>query len=239
MIDLAALWAYQEAEQNLANAENAVRSTPSRVKLNQLHKLLKNQQSVVAKLNDEIVERMQQCERLAEQIKKLDEELDLEQSELESMQQDEESTAEEMTELRVNIEKLGKEMNGCMREIKSTQQLVEKAVTEYQNTRQTAGKAKREYDQLRVVCEKEKDDSADALKKLSEEIERLSKSVEPQLLERYNKAKLHNAQPVAKVINNKCSGCNMSLPTSVLKKLTLENEVVECENCGRILYTIE
>ena len=236
MIDLTALLAYQEAEGKLAQAENAIRSTPSRVKLNQLHKLLKNQQASVAKLNEEMEQRAKQVEALTEQVKKLEERLELEASELESMQQDDGSTSEEMKELLGDIEKLGREMNARMRDVKYVQQSLDKAVEDYQNTRTTAGKAKREYDQLRVVCEKEKEDAAGELKSLADEIERIGKSIDAPLLARYNKVKLHNAQPVAKVVSNKCAGCNMSLPTTVLKKLSLENEIVECENCGRILY---
>ncbi|MBQ2770988.1 MAG: hypothetical protein IJF41_07090 [Clostridia bacterium] len=239
MIDLSALWTYQAAEQKLADAENAVRSTPNRVKLNQLHRFLKNQQQIVAKLNEEVAERAKQFARLSEQIQKLEEQLSLEQSELENMQQDEESTAEEMTELRQDIEKLGREMNASMRDIKTIQQSVEKALADYQSTGMTYKKAKKEYDQLRAVCEQEKEAAAGEIKALTEELEKLGKDVEPALLARYQKARLHNTNAIAKVVQNKCGGCNMSLPTFVLKKLSGENAIVECENCGRILYIEE
>ena len=41
---------------------------------------------------------------------------------------------------------------------------------------------------------------------------------------------------MAKVENYQCSGCNMSLPTSTVKRVATGEGIVECENCGRILY---
>lgn len=237
MNNLETLWAYQEAEQQLMQIENTIRSTPSRVKLNQLHKLLKTQQAAITKLNEDATVRAQQFDRLLEQIAKLEERLQLEVSELENLQQDEESTAEEMAELRADVERLSREINAAMRDAKSLQQAMEKTVEEYQSTRVSAGKAKREYDQLRVVCETEREESAGELEKRTAELEKIGKTVEPALMEKYKKVKLHHAQPIAKVIHSKCSGCNMSLPMVVLKKLATENTVVECENCGRILFS--
>ena len=237
MIDLKPLFAYQEAEKKLASAEAALRNTPSRIKLNQLYRLLKNQQQLVSKLNDELHEREQQFLRIKEQVEKLADSLDLEKSELETMQKDEESTSEEMAELRGDLDTLQRDMNSCLREIRKSQQQIEKSLEDYQSARSVYAKAKKEYDALKAVCEKEKEDFSSESESLTKEIESLARSVDPVLMERYNRAKLHNAsQPMAKVINSRCSGCNMSLPTSVIKKLEADNVIVECENCGRILY---
>ena len=73
MIDLKPLFAYQEAEKKMASAEAALRNTPARTRLNQLYRLLKNQQQLVTKLNDELHEREQQFQRMKEQVAKLNE----------------------------------------------------------------------------------------------------------------------------------------------------------------------
>ena len=41
--------------------------------------------------------------------------------------------------------------------------------------------------------------------------------------------------PEAEVQGSKCSGCNMELPAVSMRKLK-EQELVECDNCGRLLY---
>ena len=236
MSKLDALWAYQEAEIKKSQVEAAIRATPARQQFNKLHKLLKTQQATIQKLSDEMELREQQLKKLLEQADKLADQLDMEQSELSTMQQDDESTAEEMTELRVDVERLSKEINAAARDTKGLLTELNKASDEYQQTRNVAGKAKKEYDQLRLVCEKERDDAGDQLAACDAELAQLKQAVDPELMTRYEKVKLHNPIPIAKVINCKCSGCNMSLPMAMLKKLAAPDAVIECENCGRILY---
>ena len=167
----------------------------------------------------------------------MEERIELENSELATITGDEESTAAEMTELRVDIERLQKEINQVVREAKKLLSEAEKAAEEYRETNLTAKNAKKEYDQVRAVCEKERDDSAEMLASFDEKLEQIRKDVDPALFQRYEKVKQHYAAPIVPVIGGKCSGCNMSLPMVMLKRLNAPDAVLECENCGRILYS--
>lgn len=234
-----ALWAYQEAEIAKAEVETEIRSTPARQKLNKLHKQLKTQQAIVAKLTEDIESYEQQLAKLKEQVEKLEERLDVESSELETIRKDDESTAEEMTELKGDIERLSREISQGVRETKNLLTEIEKAMDDYQNTLRTAAKAKKEYDALREECEKERDERADELNRHDKTIEELAKKVDPALLKRYKQVQKHHAVPIAHVVSSKCGGCNMSLPMVMLKKIATTDGIVECENCGRILYSGE
>lgn len=233
---LDAMLLYQQTEQKKLEAEQAVRSTPARQKLSRLHKLLKTQQATIQKLTEETETRLSQINKLSEQAKRLEERIELENSELATITGDEESTAAEMTELRVDIERLQKEINQVVREAKKLLSEAEKAAEEYRETNLTAKNAKKEYDQVRAVCEKERDDSAEMLASFDEKLEQIRKDVDPALFQRYEKVKQHYAAPIVPVIGGKCSGCNMSLPMVMLKRLNAPDAVLECENCGRILY---
>lgn len=234
---LDAMLLYQQTEQKKLEAEQAVRSTPARQKLSRLHKLLKTQQATIQKLIEETETRLSQINKLSEQAKRLEERIELENSELATITGDEESTAAEMTELRVDIERLQKEINQVVREAKKLLSEAEKAAEEYRETNLTAKNAKKEYDQVRAVCEKERDDSAEMLASFDEKLEQIRKDVDPALFQRYEKVKQHYAAPIVPVIGGKCSGCNMSLPMVMLKRLNAPDAVLECENCGRILYS--
>ncbi|MPN37753.1 hypothetical protein SDC9_185274 [bioreactor metagenome] len=61
--------------------------------------------------------------------------------------------------------------------------------------------------------------------------------MDPVLLKRYAAVKSHHAVPMAMVEQEQCSGCRMSLPMVVVRKVTAGDGLVECENCGRILYS--
>ncbi len=231
-----ALWAYQEAELAKNAVEVEIRSTPARQKLVRLHKQLKGQQAVIAKLSEDIAAYEQKLGKITDQVEKLEERLQVESAELVTIRQDDESTAEEMTELKGDIERLNREVLQGVREAKALLGEIEKSTVEYKTTVRTAGRAKKEYDALRVKCEQERDARAEEIAKHEKNIEKLAKSVEPAHMERYNKVKQHHAVPIAKIVNSKCGGCNMSLPMVMLKKIATTDGVIECENCGRILY---
>ncbi|MPN19328.1 hypothetical protein SDC9_166696 [bioreactor metagenome] len=236
MRKMEALWAYQEAEVAKNAVENEIRSTPARLQLNKLHKQLKNQQAVIAKLSEDIEAYEQQLTKLTDQVSKLEARLQVESAELDTIKQDEESTAEEMTELKGDIEKLNREISQGVREAKTLLGEIDKASEEYQTTARAANKAKKEYDTLRVQCEEERVARQGELDRHDEKLASLSKTVDPALLERYNQVKQHHVVPIAKIVNSKCGGCNMSLPMEMLKKIATTDGIVECENCGRILY---
>ena len=229
MTRLEALLAYQQTELEKERAEAAVRSTPARVRLSKLHRLLKTQQATIARLNEELEARAAQAKRLGERADQLEKQLSLESGEFDTIRQDEESTAEEMTELRGDIEKLSREMAAAAREAKTMLTEMAAAAEEYQTTRQTAGKAKKEYDQLRAVCEQE-------LAAFDLKLSRIERDIDPTTMQRYRRARQHHSAPVVKVENGKCSGCNMSLPMALLKRLSAPGTLLECENCGRLLY---
>ena len=134
MRKMEALWAYQEAEIAKNAVENEIRSTPARLQLNKLHKQLKNQQAVIAKLSEDIEAYELQLNKLTESVEKLEERLEVESGELQTIRQDDESTAEEMTELKVDIERLNREISQGVRETKSLLGEIEKATEEYQTT---------------------------------------------------------------------------------------------------------
>ena len=82
----------------------------------------------------------------------------------------------------------------------------------------------------------EKTESAASIAAATKEMETVERQVDPTFLAKYKRARVHHSIPVVPVVNEKCSGCNMSLPMAVIKKLTSQETVLECENCGRILY---
>ena len=54
------------------------------------------------------------------------------------------------------------------------------------------------------------------------------------LYEEMRRAK--QGQAVAKVMQGRCQGCRISLPMSDQQRASMGHELVQCSNCGRILY---
>ena len=231
-----ALLAYQEADLEKQQIEADLRTTANRVKMNKLAKFIKQQQATLNKLTEDIETFSAEFARLNTQYTALLDRLDLETSEFETLKGDEECTSEEMTEFRHDIEKLQRESNNLEKEIKQLFRTVDDAIAEFQKTRQQGSKAKKEYDQLKIVCQKEKDDAAIDLLAADRKMEELEKKVSPTLMNRYKRVRQHYNMPVVEVKDGKCGGCNMSLPSLAIRRLIGEDMILECENCGRLLY---
>jgi predicted nucleic acid-binding Zn-ribbon protein len=59
-------------------------------------------------------------------------------------------------------------------------------------------------------------------------------SVSLRLYEEMRRAR--QGQAVAKVMQGRCQGCRISLPMSDQQRARMGHELVQCSNCGRILY---
>lgn len=236
MSKLDALWEYQAVELKKEAYEKEVRNTPARARLTKLHGFLTEQQAVISRLQTEITQKQAAIEKLSDHADKLNKDIELERSEFEQMQKDEECTAEEMTECRENHEKLLHDLNATRKELTDLLNWLNNAMADYKATRNKAGKAKKEYDQMRAICDEEFNQSAGKRKELEAELAAQADHVDPALLERYKKVKRNHNAPMAKVESNQCGGCNMSLPMVVIKNVIGSDSIVECDNCGRILY---
>ncbi len=236
MTKLEYLLMYQKADLKKQQLENAVRTTESRQKLNKITKLLREQQTTIQKLTDDAEAQKNALSKLLAQQEGLAHELELNHSEMETLEADEEVTAEELTEFRQDVERLNRELSKLEKDVKSLLEQLEKTSTEFQKARSLGGRAKKEYDRLKAVCEVEKNEGAADITAATKEMDTVERQVDPTFLAKYKRARVHHNMPVVPVVNDKCSGCNMSLPMAVIKKLASQETVLECENCGRVLY---
>ncbi|HUW65058.1 MAG TPA: C4-type zinc ribbon domain-containing protein [Spirochaetia bacterium] len=66
--------------------------------------------------------------------------------------------------------------------------------------------------------------------------QRLIDAVDANLWKRYVQLKTRFKDPVGKVEKGVCNGCRMAVPFNDLKRLKMNDGVVYCGNCGRLLY---
>lgn len=227
---------YQSIDQKKQQEELNLKNTEARIRFGKLNKLLKTQQTAIKKLTDDLDLLSASFQRLNQQHQQLIHRLDLETSELDTLTGDEEATAEELTEFRHDIERLNRESSSIEKELKQTLSTLEKQIAEYQKSRQIAMKAKKEYDQVKAICIQERDDAQKLFDDLDRQLAGIESTMDQKLVARYKRARLHHSVPVVPVKNGKCSGCNMAMPTLALSKLSGTSMVIECENCGRLLY---
>ncbi|MFQ5811446.1 MAG: zinc ribbon domain-containing protein, partial [Armatimonadota bacterium] len=75
---------------------------------------------------------------------------------------------------------------------------------------------------------------------LEVEREQVVPQIEERLLKRYDELRAKNANlAVSEVIEGVCSGCNMTVPSAKLKRLSDTGGEIFCDNCKRFLYLLE
>lgn len=75
----------------------------------------------------------------------------------------------------------------------------------------------------------------EGIEELRKAREAIATRIPPQLLNRYERLSKSYGRAVVPVTGNLCLGCFVTLPTSY-PSLKTKNQLLTCENCGRILY---
>jgi wyosine [tRNA(Phe)-imidazoG37] synthetase (radical SAM superfamily) len=81
--------------------------------------------------------------------------------------------------------------------------------------------------------------SARGVTSLINEMAQLRGQIPVDLLERYDRMRIHKARGVAKVVHGVCGECHLQIACGVLHSLKTEGAVLQCGNCGRYLYLAE
>ena len=77
------------------------------------------------------------------------------------------------------------------------------------------------------------------IKSEKEKLNILIKKVDKDLLNKYNDLKKHKKKAIVAVKDNRCTGCHMDIPLSLLSQIKNNDTINHCDNCNRILYYIK
>lgn len=229
------LWKYQEAEMELERLRKELEATPERQKMRKLRKILMEQTERIDSFRSGIKEKEAELESDTAKLEALLKEYDLEQDDLNIMMNDEECTAEELTESRKSMEALLEKVNSLKKTITERRDWIAKATEAAKEAYTRGSKTKRDFEAAKAVVETEKLERKPVIDKAEKDVERIGAQLAPDLLKRYKTIKKKYPNPVAKVTDNRCSGCGMSLPMATIRKFSAGNTIIDCENCARIL----
>ena len=76
----------------------------------------------------------------------------------------------------------------------------------------------------------------DAIRAVDAEIDGLRSEIEPGILRRYETIAKKYGRPLVPARTGTCYGCFVRFPTAQLSQLS--EEIMTCENCGRLLYHV-
>ena len=226
-----ALWAFQAEDMKAEAIANAIKSSPTRQKLEKARDFILDRQKQYKQIEDEVIGMADRKDIISQAVKHSEAQL---QALKEQFEQHPPESAEEIRAMLTEVSK-------CRETIRQYESEISHIVKESSNheklqrsVRMDAAKAKQSFDALKVEYEteaKSKKAELDAQRARAKELEA---TVEPELLDEYMVIRRHVTPPVARLSHNQCSGCNTGLPSAVASKIKA-GTYVECETCGRMI----
>lgn len=225
------LLAYQNADAKLRKIEMQLSGSEERKKAVSAKKFLETSPENVNKLDARARDLEAEFKNTLAEIAKLNEQ----QAELEgAMKSSEDETevaylikkADELASsvkyLEGKIAKLIEEIQSIVKEFNAIRAQIKAAQAQY-------AEYGKKYNELKASVQDEKEE-------VEKELAELKKAVPTELMERYAKKRANKIYPIVyEVAGNHCGACGMELSMSDVGKLK-KGEIIDCEQCGRMLY---
>nr|WP_122011866.1 C4-type zinc ribbon domain-containing protein [Maliibacterium massiliense] len=228
------LWQYQQVDLEIDGIMAQVKATPLRQKLVRTYNYLKEQQQVVVRMEAELTETRRRLDLVLQECRASDEALA-------AWNEDDlpEMSREELVKMRQQAASWADTMGKREKELARLAAALSERQKQLDEMRVKLARAKRDYPLLKEQYDGEVAKAEQQTAPLRAKRDTMAKNVDPALLKRYLNIKGRRPNPVAKVVSDQCSGCNMSIAALVLRNVRTSGAIVECENCGRILYVTD
>lgn len=232
-MQLDTLWQFMQVDMEADNFESRMRQSTNRQKLIKQRDFLKDQQANMKKLEHDVAvmqDRLEAVQDEAERLEKVLAELS------EEVENNPPTTPEDVQKQSEAVQKLVETLSRYEQELQKMRKDADTKDRQQKEIRVRAAKTKVEFDQLKLEYDKEFKADTEKLQSMRDRTDQEAKKVDPALLAKYKSIKQHRTPPMARMVNNQCSGCFMSLPSATLLDIRSGDRIVECDNCGRILY---
>lgn len=237
MKQLDLLWQYQELEMLMDGYRQEKNSLPMRKELRKLKKYLLDKQNELIKLDEEANRKSNTLNKIYHEYDNIINSLRIDREKIENgsiknlkqveeLEKDAHTLKEKTVQKEEELKELMEELENFSQVLKEIGLRITEATKEYK-------RVKSEYDGQAGEI-KEKYNSAKSKR------DKLRQGIDKRILSKYNNLKENYDDPISMVTDNYCcSGCNMQIATLAVQNLKEDDHIIECENCGRILYRPE
>lgn len=233
MVQLKSLWDYMQVDMAADNFEQEMRKSPNRQKLLKRRNFILEQQNAMKKIEGEIAVMQDRLEAVQDEAERLAGVLS---TTLKDITENPPATLEETQRKLDAVQKLSDTLGRYEQELNKMRKDADARDRQQKDIRVRTAKAKQEYDQVKAVYDKEYEADKAKLDEMRQKRDQLNAAQNPELLARYRAIKQQCTPPMARLSDNQCCGCFVQLPSATMRAIKEGNAVVECDNCGRILY---
>ncbi|MCD8205460.1 MAG: hypothetical protein LUD29_02455 [Clostridia bacterium] len=226
---------YQEKEKELRKIEREINSTPERKAYAQARSQAIHVSEELKQFSDKASQMQTELSGIIAAVGTIEDQL----RDFENL--------EELVEEGADLSFYKKNAQKLAAEIRMMKSRASKIIPEYKKTLEDMGTLRKQYVPLQKACNGE---LGEAYKKvmaarkperdrISAEMTEMAKEIDPSLMKKYEVKRQEKVFPiVVPVSGDRCSGCGTEL-TLIEKENIQKSEVVECENCGKLLYLIK
>jgi uncharacterized protein len=228
------LWQYQQIDLQVANVEKILRASVTRKKLIQARDYIMDSQNLMKKMEADVGELRINYDSIKQRNDGLTNELNALVRAIASS--DRNTSMQELERMRKDASEIQSVYNKHEHELKRIVERLDKMEANINKIAANLPKAKKDYTDLKQVFDREAAVISEEAAPFRQQLSALEGQLTPKLMQRYTNIKKTRANPLAPVRNSRCTGCNMELPSVTLKQVVESGNLMECENCGRLLF---
>lgn len=225
------LWEYQQADVASEIMKRKISRSPQRLKLIKLRDSIQEKQTFIETLEAELVAMIDRLDILQDAVTMIEEKLKTLQVKIQDLPASDAVSAKAYVS---EIQSLLKDISSYDEEVKRIKKDAGERATKQKNTKKQALALKVEFDQIRKEYNVEYQQQNKEYEELKAAADEKGKLLDPEIMKVYLQKKQRCNPPIAKLVEDRCGGCNMSFPSSVLHAIK-QGENIECENCGRLI----
>jgi len=221
---------YQELDGEIIRLENELSQNEGRKNAIKMQQTLKDYQTKLLQLNQKAQNLVAEFDKYREIFNSMAENLEVVNKNL--SQKDEkklEGLIEANDAIANNLLRLEKKITDVLAEC-------DKVQNEYNNIMKSARAAKSSLEKSKTEFGVAKAETEQKIAGIRAELAELEKTADKTLLQKYKQKRNEKANVFVLEINGKCGGCRMEISAEKKAKLKADGRI-ECENCGRIIYT--
>lgn len=226
-----ALLNYQTVDADLKKIETELYESQERKKALSAKKYLDSVEENVNKLDDRAETLSLQYQAQTEELKRFKEQ----EQELVSALEEIDDCAQAGYLIK-KAEELIAKIKKINFDIATVSASIQAVMKEYVTIKKTTKAAQEQYNENGKKYNEFKASRQAEKEAIEKKLAEIKAQVDPKLMDLYLKKRANKIFPIAYEVTNKvCGACNMSLSLSELNRLK-NGEVIECDQCGRLLY---
>lgn len=224
---------YQKIEGAIIKLENELAKSTDRERAAEIQKELKNHHSRLVVLEDKAKKVNAAYSLAIKKYQEYNEKLAELEKQVETVSEDKLDLYEKAYKDFVNI------ASGLEREITKMHNEIQQISQEYEDIIKRSKIGREKFDAYKAKYTKLKNELEPQIADNKEKLSKIQKEIDAKLLQKYLQKRENRIFPVfVPLSDNKCGGCRMEISASKLGSMkSNEFGVIDCENCGRIIYT--